>query len=92
MQLAHFSDSTLDLLQFNGDTSQKCRNSPAALLIALGILSSGAFAKDLDALIRLLVPAYMAQNFAAVVPQSKPAVSLSELKNSCDAHYHGFWP
>ena len=41
---------------------------------------SDAAATDLDALVRLLVPAYMAQNFAAVCSSQDPQF-LSELKN-----------
>ncbi len=45
-----------------------------------GLLSPSANAKDLDALVRLLVPAYMAQNFAAMCVD-QDSQFLSDLKN-----------
>jgi hypothetical protein len=45
-----------------------------------GLLSPSADAKDLDALVRLLVPAYMAQNFVAVCVE-QDSQFLSDLKN-----------
>jgi hypothetical protein len=47
--------------------------------LAATLLFSRASATDLDALIRLLVPAYMAQNFTAVCIVQNPQF-LSELK------------
>ncbi|MGA8156145.1 MAG: hypothetical protein WB822_08010 [Rhodoplanes sp.] len=47
--------------------------------LAGALLFSHALATDLDALVRLLVPAYMAQNFAAVCTVQDPQF-LSELK------------
>jgi len=51
-----------------------------ALLFVAIRPGSDAAATDLDALVRLLVPAYMAQNFAAVCSSQDPQF-LSELKN-----------
>lgn len=45
-----------------------------------GLLSPSASAKDMDALVRLLVPAYMAQNFAAMCVD-QDSQFLSDLKN-----------
>ena len=52
----------------------------AVLLGSIGALfCSGAFAKDLEMLARLLIPAYMAQNFA-VLCVDQDAQFLSDLK------------
>ncbi len=61
----------------------KYRQSAVALLSALAFCSSAA-AKDLDALVRVLIPAFMAQNFAAVC-LAKNSRFLAELKDGLAA-------
>ena len=63
----------------------KCPSGPSfalglPLCLAGAMLISNASATDLDMLVRLLVPAYMAQNFAAVCTSENPQF-LSELEH-----------
>ncbi len=63
----------------------KCPSGPSfalglPLCLAGAMLISNASATDLDMLVRLLVPAYMAQNFAAVCASQDPQF-LSELEH-----------